>query len=66
MTIAGEELKKGSELWFSDCGYSCDVVFAYNELERKKSITMICPKCGSKTTIRHMANGKINRKWQAK
>ena len=66
MTIAGEDLKKGSELWFSGCGYSCDIEFAYNALEKKKSITMFCPICGGKTTVRHMVNGKINRKWQAK
>ncbi len=66
MTIAGEDLKKGSELWSSDCGYNCDIEFAFNKLEKKKSISMICPLCGGKTTIKHMANGKISRKWQAK
>lgn len=63
MTIAGEDLKKDSKLWFTSCGCNCEVEFAYNELERKKSITLICPFCKSKTTIRHMANGKINKKW---
>ena len=66
MTIAGEDLKKGSQLWFASCGYNCDIEFAYNELEKKKSVTMTCPVCEGKTTIRRMANGKISRKWQAK
>lgn len=63
MTVAVEELKKDSELWFSKCGIKCDVEFAFNVLEKKKQIKMVCPKCGSETHIRHMANGKIRRQW---
>lgn len=66
MIIAGEDLKKGSKIWYSNCGYNCELEFAFNALENKKSITMICPICGGETTIKHMANGKINKKWKSK
>ena len=67
MTIAGEDLKKGSELWFSGCGYSCDIEFAYNALEKKKSITMFCPIVEGKQLLgiwlmaKLIENGKLNK-----
>ena len=62
--IVVEDLKEGDEAWFSNCGIGCTEKFVFKALERKKKITITCPKCRSKTTIRHMANGKTSRVWR--
>lgn len=61
--IVVEDLKKGDEAMFSNCGLHCEEQFIFKALEKKKQITIVCPVCNSTTVIRHMANGSLNRKW---
>jgi len=61
--IVVRDLKDGDEVMHCHCGSNCEEQFIFKVLEKKKSIKFICPKCGSETHIRHMANGKIRRRW---
>lgn len=63
--IVVEDLKFGDEVLVSNCGIKCGELFVFKVLEKKKSINIICPSCGSKTNIRHLANGKTRKIWNA-
>ena len=61
--IVVEDIKKDDKVWVYGCGIKCEQLFIFKALERKKQIKIICQICKSTTVVRHMANGKISRKW---
>ena len=61
--IVVEDIKKGEKAMCSGCGIHCKEQFIFKALEKKQQIKIICPTCNSTTTIKHMANGKLNKKW---
>ena len=61
--IVVEDIKKGEKAMYSFCEIDCKEEFVFKALEKKQQIKIICPTCGNETHIRHMANGKIRRRW---
>lgn len=61
--IVVEDLNKGEQAMYSNCGLHCEEQFIFKALAKKQQIKIICPVCNSITVIRHMANGKLRRQW---